>query len=267
MALRYGPSLGYKTSLLNTLSRTNALTCQITSGWKMTTRTPILLLESDKEKSLALCQKHNLTFYFHASYIVNLCNRSINVDINYLSLQLKQLQTLPGSLIVHIGKYKELGHEQGLQNVIQSLQLLEEYLVDTSKLLLENDAGAGTAVGVTYDDIRRIYEACPNFSVCLDTCHAYAAGMNHWSDETEILSTLDEFDHLGAETLRCIHLNDSKTVFGSRKDKHQLLGEGQIWSTQREGLRVIRDYARERSIDLISETKDFNADYDLLTSL
>jgi deoxyribonuclease-4 len=100
-----------------------------------------------------------------------------------------------------------------------------------AKLLFETSAGAGATLGGTFEElgamIRRL-GAPPNLGACIDTAHIFTAGYDlRTADDLE--RTLGQFDqHVGLDKLGAIHLNDSKAPFGSNRDRHENLGDGEI---------------------------------------
>lgn len=96
-------------------------------------------------------------------------------------------------------------------------------------VLLETMAGKGTEVGRTFEELAAIMdktERKDKLGVCLDTCHTYDAGYDWVQDMDGILSHFDEI--IGLEKLRAVHLNDDKNPLGSRKDRHEKIGEGTL---------------------------------------
>lgn len=107
------------------------------------------------------------------------------------------------------------------------------YAMDQESLpewvLLETMAGKGTEVGRTFEELAAIIdktERKDKLGVCLDTCHTYDAGYDWVQDMDRILAHFDEV--IGLEKLRAIHLNDDKNPLGSRKDRHEKIGEGTL---------------------------------------
>jgi len=98
-------------------------------------------------------------------------------------------------------------------------------------MLLEDTAGAGTTIGTTFSEIGAIIHGLSDanvIGVCLDTCHAFAAGYE-LRTPVGLQDTLDEFDQqIGLDRLELIHLNDSKFPLGSRHDRHAHIGSGEI---------------------------------------
>jgi deoxyribonuclease-4 len=96
---------------------------------------------------------------------------------------------------------------------------------------METTAGGGTAIGSTFEDLAALIEAVAaperaRVAVCLDTCHAYSAGYDLVNAYDDVWKQFD--DVLGMSRLRVMHLNDSKTPFGSHRDRHELIGEGSL---------------------------------------
>lgn len=107
------------------------------------------------------------------------------------------------------------------------------YAMDQESLpewvLLETMAGKGTEVGRTFEELAAIMdrtERKDKLGVCLDTCHTYDAGYDWVQDMDRILAHFDEV--IGLEKLRAVHLNDDKNPLGSRKDRHEKIGEGTL---------------------------------------
>ena len=162
------------------------------------------------------------------------------------------------ALVMHLGAHKGSGPEAGRARVIDALnQVLASEAVAAAadvRLLLENTAGAGTTVGGSFEALAEILdgvEATERLGVCLDTCHAFAAGYD-LRDEASVDRTVDAFDdRIGLDRLEMIHLNDSKFPVGSRRDRHEHIGLGEIGV---EGMKAVVNHARLRKVPLVLET-------------
>ena len=103
------------------------------------------------------------------------------------------------------------------------------YPEQTTIVLLETMSGKGTEIGKTFEELQLILDNInlkEKVGVCLDTCHVFDGGYDIVND---LDGVLDEFDEIiGLEKLHAIHLNDSKNPFGSHKDRHETIGNGQI---------------------------------------
>lgn len=176
----------------------------------------------------------------HASYLINLAAVDETVLARSraaLGDELVRCDRLGvDGLVVHPGAHLGAGEEEGLARIAASLDaVLAAVLAERPGLgtliLLENTAGQGTVLGYRNAQLAAIRAASAHperLGYCLDTCHAFAAGyavheaggFEDWMDEVgEVLG----FDRVGA-----YHLNDSKQPFGSRKDRHENVGQGEI---------------------------------------
>jgi deoxyribonuclease-4 len=99
----------------------------------------------------------------------------------------------------------------------------------TTKVLLETMAGKGSEIGRSFEEIKAILdrvELSDKMGVCLDTCHIWDAG---YDVVNNLDAVIDEFDRvIGLDKLCAIHLNDSKNPFSSHKDRHEVIGEGNL---------------------------------------
>lgn len=172
----------------------------------------------------------------HDSYLVNLC--APNVEI-----KAKSLDGLKGELrrcakygirwaVSHIGAHMGAGTEEGLRDAAEGIR---EVLADTqdTMLLAETTAGQGTCLDSKFEEIARLIVLAGSperLGICLDTCHIFAAGYDIRSEEA-YMATFDEFERIiGLNRLKAIHCNDSKHPLGSRKDRHENIGDGEIGS-------------------------------------
>jgi deoxyribonuclease-4 len=112
------------------------------------------------------------------------------------------------------------------------------------ELLLETTAGTGTALGSSFEELAELRAAVGGHvrhrvAFCADTCHLYAAGYDLVGDFDGVWRHWE--DVLSLERLRCLHLNDSKTPFGSRRDRHELIAQGSLGADPFR--RIMRDAA------------------------
>ena len=165
----------------------------------------------------------------HAPYIVNPAN-SDNFDFNveFLKNELKRVEQLGvNKIVLHPGSHVKLTKEEGLKNIIATLNAVISPSVNV-KILLETMAGKGTELGTNFDDLKYIIdniEYKDKIGLCLDTCHLNDAGY----DIAKFDDILDEIDKkIGLDKVGCIHINDSKNEKESHKDRHENLGLGTI---------------------------------------
>lgn len=167
----------------------------------------------------------------HAPYIINLATDDLvkrEFSCNFLKEEIKRVETLGFSyLVLHPGSHVGAGTDKGIQNIADSLNKIIDK--DTKVvILLETMAGKGTEVGKNFEELESIISKIKqkeNIGVCLDTCHINDAGydLNYFD------KVLDSFDKIiGLDKLKCIHVNDSKNIMGSHKDRHENIGYGHI---------------------------------------
>ena len=196
----------------------------------------------------------------HDSYLINLGHpreaereKSLNAFIDEIrrceALGLKLLNFHPGS---HLN---EISAQECLDNIAESLNFA---IANTAgvKLVLENTAGQGSNLGYDFAQLAYVIGKISNkdrIGVCIDTCHAFAAGYDLRSPQA-YERTMSEFDRaIGYKFLSGMHLNDTKNELGVRKDRHESLGRGFL------GLAAFENIMNDPNIDeipLILETID-----------
>lgn len=168
----------------------------------------------------------------HAPYIINLANsdkEKFSFSTKFLEEEIHRCEQLGVKyMVLHPGSHVGEGIENGIENIIKGLDII---LGDTKTnliILLETMAGKGSEVGSKLEEIKQIIDNCKykdNLGVCLDTCHLHDGGY----DIENFDEFLDEFDKLiGINRIGCIHVNDSKNVKSSHKDRHENIGFGEI---------------------------------------
>ena len=196
----------------------------------------------------------------HDSYLINLGHpreaerkKSLNAFIGEIrrceALGLKLLNFHPGS---HLN---EISAQECLDNIAGSLNFAIANTVGV-KLVLENTAGQGSNLGYDFAQLAYVIDKISNkdrIGVCIDTCHAFAAGYDLRSPQA-YERTMSEFDRaIGYKFLSGMHLNDTKNELGVRKDRHESLGRGFL------GLGAFENIMNDPNIDeipLILETID-----------
>ena len=196
----------------------------------------------------------------HDSYLINLGHpreaereKSLNAFVDEIrrceALGLRLLNFHPGS---HLN---EISAQVCLDNIAGSLNFA---IANTAgvKLVLENTAGQGSNLGYDFAQLAYVIDKISNkdrIGVCIDTCHAFAAGYDLRSPQA-YERTMSEFDRaIGYKFLSGMHLNDTKNELGVRKDRHESLGRGFL------GLAAFENIMNDPNIDeipLILETID-----------
>ncbi|HEY9421942.1 MAG TPA: deoxyribonuclease IV [Thermoanaerobaculia bacterium] len=172
----------------------------------------------------------------HASYLINLCAGGpelLEKSQEALADELTRCARLGvGGLVVHPGAHVGAGEEAGIECVAASLNAVLEALPDVpTRILLENTAGQGSCLGYRLEHlakIRSLVTQPERVGVCLDTCHAFAAGyaIHDPAGYEDFLAQVEEL--LGLDALGGIHLNDSLRPFDSRRDRHAHIGKGEL---------------------------------------
>ena len=168
----------------------------------------------------------------HAPYTLNGCSADESTRqfaTEMMADDLERLKYLPTSLYnFHPGSHVKQGVDVGINYIVEMLNkvLKPEH---TTIVLLETMAGKGTEVGRTFEEIAEIIsrvELKEKIGVCLDTCHVYDAGYDIVNDLDGVLAEFDSI--IGLDRLKAVHLNDSMMPFGGKKDRHAVIGEGEI---------------------------------------
>lgn len=195
----------------------------------------------------------------HAAYLINLASPKEEVHARSEAALLDELQrcTTLGvdGLVLHPGAHLGEGAQAGIDQIARSIDaVLAKDPTITTKVLLENTAGQGSTLGASFAELKGILDlvdAREQVAVCLDSCHAFAAGYDFSTSEGYDAAFAEFEELIGLGSLHCIHLNDSQHPLGSRKDRHESVGEGQIGLGFFE--RVIHDPALE-GLPMIIET-------------
>lgn len=189
--------------------------------------------EADMKGFVEFAKENQIhTILAHAPYTLN--PAAAKEDLREFAFEtmkddLYRLSFIPGSMYnFHPGSHVKQGVEVGIQLIIDHLNRVMEYNVNTT-VLLETMAGKGSEVGRSFEELQTIIEKIERkdmLGVCLDTCHVYDAGYDIVGNLEGVLKEFDTV--IGRDRLKAIHLNDSKNPFESHKDRHEKIGEGSI---------------------------------------
>lgn len=168
----------------------------------------------------------------HAPYIINLANKekieSWNFSISFLKNEIKRITEMGVNyIVVHPGNALKLDREEALSNIALALN----YIIDEDTkpmILLETMAGKGSECGINIYELKSILDKVnlkDKVGICLDTCHLNDSGVDIAKFD-EYLSVFDS--EIGLDKVKCVHVNDSKNVIGSKKDRHANIGFGTI---------------------------------------
>ena len=168
----------------------------------------------------------------HAPYIINLANKekieSWNFSISFLKNEIKRITEMGVNyIVVHPGNALKLDREEALANIALALNFIIDE--DTKPMiLLETMAGKGSECGINIYELKSIISKVnlkDKVGICLDTCHLNDSGVDIAKFD-EYLSVFDS--EIGLDKVKCVHVNDSKNVIGSKKDRHANIGFGTI---------------------------------------
>ena len=174
--------------------------------------------------------------FIHVPYLTNLASpdRSVfETSIRYFIEYIREAEALGiHFLVAHMGSHKKDGESRGLGRLARAINIIFKRTPKSKvALLLENTAGSGSWLGYRFSHHQRVIDKIENkgrVGICLDTCHAFAAGY-HIAGKEGLESLVAEIEELiGMEKLRLIHLNDSRDPFGSKKDRHADIGKGTL---------------------------------------
>jgi len=175
----------------------------------------------------------------HGTYLVNLASKDRRTQrlsrACFLAEARRAAETGIDALVFHPGAHLGAGEEEGFRRVAAALrEALGATRGSPVRLLLENAAGQGSTLGVRFEDLARMMGLAgddPRLGICLDTCHAFAAG-HDLSTDAGYDAVMEDVDRaVGLARLRAVHLNDSKQGLGSRRDRHANLGKGVLGRT------------------------------------
>ena len=170
----------------------------------------------------------------HDSYLINLASPDPTLRARSLASFIAELRRCHALgldfLVSHPGNFMD----ERDAGIARNADAISEALAATpgpTVLCLETTAGSGTSLGATFEELAAIIERVDpaqrdRVGICLDTCHVYSAGYDLVNDYDGVFARLG--DTLGLDRLRVMHLNDSKTPFASKRDRHELIAEGSL---------------------------------------
>lgn len=273
----FGAHVSIAGGLINAPKNAADIGCEV---FQIFTRSPqggyiAPLDEKIAEEFKLLCKKYNQKeWVVHTPYFINFASankRIYHASISVVREELNRASLLGAKyLMTHLGSYKDLGHENGLKQVVLGLEeMLKDYNGKT-QFLVEISAGSGEIIGDTFEEIAEIIHHPKlkkyGIGVCYDTQHGFASGYDTRT-AVSVKKTFELFDKIiGIEKLKLSHCNDSKTELGSRRDRHEHIGKGLIGL---EGFKNLLTEKKLQNINFILETEpeDVVADLKLLKKI
>lgn len=268
-AVRFGFHVSMSGGFSKVLERARAVECETMQmfssnprGWGVAELDP-----DDVAKFRADMKISGISpIFVHAPYLPNpaAAGADAKQTVKALIIQAERCAVLGVRfLILHIGK--GLGAKEGtaLARIAKNVNSVLASAPESVMLLLENTAGMGSEVGYRFEQVAAVIAAVKprdRVGVVLDTAHAFAAAYE-FRTRAGLDSTMREFDRLvGISRLHLVHLNDSKSDFGSRVDRHWHIGEGKIG---KDGMREIVNHSLLRNLPAVMETPRDSAADDL----
>lgn len=193
----------------------------------------------------------------HDSYLINLASPDPTLRKRSMASFVAELERCTAlgvpSIVSHPGNYLD-DRDAGLQRNADAITECLRHVPGPVGVLLEATAGTGTALGRTFEELAALRASVADdvrhrIGFCADTCHLYSAGYDLVRDYDGVWRQWEAV--IGLAHLRCLHLNDSKTPFGSHRDRHELIGEGSLGPEPFR--RIMRD-PRFRGIPKLLET-------------
>ncbi len=191
----------------------------------------------------------------HAPYTMNACAKDEGLREfakNTMADDIMRLDHIEGAMYnFHPGSHVQQGADVGIEYISQ---MLNSVLSPTQKtiVLLETMAGKGSEVGRNFEELKAIIdkvELKDKLGVCLDTCHVFDGG---YDIVNNLDGVLDEFNKvIGLDRLKAIHLNDTKNILASHKDRHEKIGDGNLGL---EAIKRIINHPKLRNLPFFLET-------------
>ena len=193
----------------------------------------------------------------HMPYLPNLSSPEIPVYEKSIHTMIREVERCDKLgipyLVTHLGSHKGTGEDKGIQRLVGALTEVAKTNKDVT-ILLENTAGQKNSVGSDFTQLAEIFfglKPASRFGICIDTCHAFAAGYD-LRNEKNVKDVFEKFDsEIGLKHIKIIHLNDSKGELGCHLDRHEHIGLGHIGEA---GLSQVVKLANKNKIPIVLET-------------
>ncbi len=202
----------------------------------------------------------------HAGYVLSVAtpdDEKWTRASNGLTKELERSSALgAGAVCFHPGSAGDSERPEAVKRIAKAIVQALKAVDSSTRLLIENTAGAGRTMGRTAEEIGDILSHVPKAlrartGYGLDTCHLYASGYDISASKAALTALLDGFEGITGEAPSFFHLNDSQGALGSNKDRHMLIGEGEIGEDAFHWLMADK---RSEGVPLILETPQQNYD-------
>src|SRR5438093_2095089 len=174
--------------------------------------------------------------FTHTSYLINLATTNAELHGKSIAAMIDELDRAERlgirAVVVHPGAHMGAGAKAGIDQIARSLDQIHAAIPRHKVItLLETSAGQGSCVGCSFEElgqIIRLIDDRKRVGICFDTCHVFASGYDLRTREAYERSIDDLERHVGVKNVGLFHLNDSKKPLGSRVDRHEHIGHGQL---------------------------------------
>ena len=259
--MRLGVHVSIAGGLRESLARARRLSCSAMQIFSRSPRggsAPAFREEELAHVHAALVEEEIRPLAVHGPYIINLASPDLVTYGRSVAMYREEyarcVQLRAHYLVTHVGSHRGQGEDAGIRRVAEALNRALDGREPSVTILLENTAGAGQGLGFSFEQLAAIRDQVERreaVGICLDTAHLFAAGFEIHAEEG-LERTVQQFDRvIGLDQLKLIHLNDSKSAFGSRVDRHWEIGQGQIGL---EAMRRIVNHPAFREVPMILET-------------
>lgn len=201
--------------------------------------------------------------FIHGKYLMNLASADPKIFKTSTST-LRSTMNIAGRIgargvIFHTGSHKGMGLDAVFEQICDAATAVLAETPDDVLMIFENSAGHGDTIGGKFEELgemlRRINS--PRAKVCIDTCHAFAAGYDV-SNEAGVAAAMAQLEStIGAANIAAVHLNDSKTPLGAGRDLHENIGEGHIG---RAGFEAMLAHPAFADVPLLLEVPGYKID-------
>lgn len=228
---------------------------------------------SKYKEFLSQLKEKNMKLIIHSFYSLNIARPldEYSSMIRFFLQEVKVSEELGAiAIVIHLGKKLKLTEKEAYQNMLNNLKFI--YEKTKLQILIETSSGQGSEMCHQLPDlayfIKNLFNNPDNnfadrFGICIDTCHIFAAGYDLRTPE-KFKEYISEFDKLiGKKNIKLLHLNDSNSTLGEKKDRHQSIGLGNIGKIS---LYSIAKAFKDKGIPIILETP-FGGHKEELTNL
>jgi deoxyribonuclease IV len=191
---------------------------------------------SDDDVALFADKRNLRPILTHASYLINLATTNAEFHRKSIDAMIDELDRAERlgihAVVLHPGAHLGAGVNAGVEQIARSIDQIHAAIPNHKVVtLLETAAGQGSCLGCTFEElgqIRALVDDKTRVGICFDTCHVFASGyeLRNRDDYERTIDALDA--HVGIENIGAFHLNDSKKPLGSRVDRHEHIGDGEI---------------------------------------